>query len=216
MSTDITPFVEELIAYAPGCPAPLARRELLRAAQRFCREVYVFRVDVAFEHDAYQSDYTFDLSSEKLKVIKPIEVTVNGRVITSKQQEYLRQRNLLYKDVTAPEARFYYSKREGSISFYPTPEEVSFVIAVVACYPDDGYEGLPEEVAGQWRDAVIGGALSRICSTPAQPYTSQEMAMMGATWFRQGVALARVYVNNSYGSTAQVVMRPLAAGKRRF
>lgn len=216
MNVDIAPFVEELLAYAPGCPAPLARRELLRASQRFCRDVYVLRRDVPFTQPADTPDHTFDLTAEKLKVIKPVEVTVNGRVISSKQQEYLRQRNLFYREVTAPEPRFYFSKREGAMSFFPVPEQDAAIVAVVACYPADDYEGIPEEVAYQWRDAVIGGALLRICATPAQPYTNPEIAGMGGAWFRQGVSLARVYVNNSYGGTAQVVMRPFATGKRRF
>lgn len=216
MSVTSNTLFDEILMYAPGCPSPVMRKELLRAAQRFCRRTLILQRDVPFVQPAFDEDHTFDLSLESLQVIQVLELTVNGRVISGKQQEALRQRNAYYRQITAPEPRLYYSKREGTVSFYPTPDQDVPVVAAVACFPSDTYEGLPEELLGQWQDAIVGGALSRLCSAPGQPYTNPEIAQRGAGWYAEGVAQARVYFNNSYGRGAMVTQRPFAAGKRKF
>lgn len=216
MSVQTSTLFDEVLSFAQGCPTSVLRKELLRSAQRFCRKTLILQRDVAFVQPAGSDMATPSFGTEKLKMVQVMELTVNGRVVRGITQEGLRARDPYYNSVEADEPRTFFGRSEGTITFYPQPSKDTAIAATIAVAPADDYDGIPDELANLWADAIVGGAIERICMISGQPYTDPQRALMGRQWYMEGVSQARIYLNNSYGRTDMVTLRPFARGHRKF
>lgn len=212
MSVKTTDLAKELLAWAPGCPGPVVRRELVRAAQRFCRATYTLVVDVAAVPlapgvgEVDLGDYT----DPYLLPIKAIRVKVDGRAVPPASENALAAQE---GNAITPKARpsvCFYMQGETTLRVYPYSTLAQVLSVQIAQMPTDKAPTLPDALAVEWRDAIVGGALQRICSIPDQPYTSADYASMGAGWYAAGVHRAKLETNRSRGAAPNVKMRPFA------
>lgn len=208
----LSELVPDVLIYAPGAPGPLIRRELRKAAQRFCRSTLIVLADTpAFTVVAETK--TLDLTeycAPQTQPVKVIEVNIDGRVIPSVGQDTLRGISALYQQAQPGAVSRYYARDEKTVTLFPVPAaDVPGVITMAVC-PTDAANSLPDELGGLWRNAIVGGALARICVIPGQSYTSVDTANMGSSWYYEGERRARIEFNTSFGRGTKVTMRPFA------
>ena len=211
MSVKILDLSKELLPYTPGCPGPLARRELVRSAQRFCRDTQIAVVEVngvvllASSGEVDLSIYS-DIGMQPLKVAT---VSVDGRPMRQVTERAIASQYGAPLEVkTGAASRYFYMLGEATFRVYPVTDQQQVLALRLVQLPTDNATSLPDSLGGEWREAIVGGALQRVCTIPGQPYTSVDHAAMGASWYRTGVNLAKIEVNRSHGSLVSVVMRP--------
>jgi len=216
MSLQSSTLFDEILSFAQGVPTSVLRKELLKSAQRFCRKTLVMQRDITLVTEPGISSVLPDFGTEKVSMVQVLELTVNGRIIKPTPVDNLRSRDPFYNNVQADEPRTFFSRTEGVITFYPQPLTEVSVAATVAVAPTDDYDGVPDELANLWSDAIVGGAIERICMIPGQPYTDPQRALMGRQWYMEGVSQARIYMYNSFGRSDMVTLRPFAKGHRKI
>lgn len=209
MTVKVADLAKELLPWAPGCPGPLARRELLRAAQKFCRDTHAIRVETP-DFTLPANNGELDLNSYTgllLKAVRLVSAKVNNWPLGATTE--LAVANLPGSATTpsAGDIRLFYQRSENIVRTFPYPDSARTMSMVIAVMPTDTATTVPINLGTQWRDAVVGGALKSICLIPGQPYTSQEQAMRGASMYAQGVNLARIEANRSNGAEISVRMR---------
>lgn len=209
MTIKVSELAKELLPWAPGCPGPLARRELLRAAQKFCRDTHAICVESGdFTLPAGNGELDLnDYVDSGLKAVRLVSAKVNDWPLTATTERAVAG---LSRSATAPmpgDIRRFYHLGESVVRTFPYPDSARTMSLVVAVMPTDRAAALPDSLGVQWRDAVVGGALKSICLIPGQPYTSPEQAMRGASLYAQGVNLARIEVNRSNGAEISVRQR---------
>lgn len=212
MTIRLTDLMNDVLPYTPGCPNPVVRRELRKSAQRFCRETMVLQIDVepiTVAAGVTDVDLTLYCPSQT-RPVKAIEVNVDGRVVASISKDGLRTLNPQYQQAAAGTVQRYFAKNEDAITLFPAPALDSVVRLTLAICPTDNAQTFPDELGGLWRNAIVGGAIQRICAVPGQPYTSMELANMGAAWYYDGTTRASTEFQNSFGRGTRVTMRPLA------
>ena len=200
--------------YAPGCPSVVALAKLRESAQNFCRRSLILNVDISGTVLGADVDLNVLLANPDLTVVKVIEAYADGVELNAVARDYLRSRNPGYASVQGP-ARVIYQTSEHQAHLYPAPDVGQAFRAVVAVAPTNTATTLPDDLIEAWKDAVVGGALMRICMTPGQPYTSQDMAAYGSALLSDGITRARVQFNQSFGRESRVTLRPFTRTRNK-
>lgn len=218
MSISLESFYDEVLIYAPGVPSVVMKKEILKSAQRFCRQAFcvlrTYTVTVPALGDTVSlSDLA---AADGLGVVKPVEVSIDGRLLDSVTLDRLRSNNRYYQSTPAAEPRVYYMETEGTLKVYPSTDRDVEITFRLACYPLESSTALPDELGGLYQEGVVGGAIERICAIPQQPYTNAEYAALGRSWFQKYLSDARINFNNSFGRDMAVNQRPFVRGRRRF
>lgn len=210
----LTDLLVDVNPYAPGCPSVVALAKLRESAQNFSRRTLVVSREVVGTALGAPVDLEALLDDTSLKVVKVLEAYADGVELHSVSRDYLRSRNPGYQTVTGP-ARMFYQMSETAAFLFPAPTETQQLRMVLAVAPSDTATTLPDELTDSWKDAVVGGALFRICLTPGQSYTSQDMAAYGASLLNDGIQRARIQFNQSFGRDARVTMRPFTRTRNK-
>ena len=207
----IESFLSRLLPQVPACPEPYAVQALLDSAIEFCSKALVIREN---------SDVTVVAAGDPLVDIGPptgdhmivrlLSLTVNGSPIQAIQQEDVSNLNL--NNVGQPTA--WYTTRDFNIlqvALYPTPDKPVEVVANYALAPTRTATSVDDDLLNYWSDAIIEGALARICQTPNQPFTDGRFAAGMRQSFLQKLYMAKSesYYGRLRGNLT-VRMRPFA------
>lgn len=211
---NLSDLLVDVNPYAPGCPSVVALAKLRESAQNFCRRSLVLNVSVTGTALGADLDLNTLLADQSLTVVKVIEAYADGVELNPVSRDYLRSRLPGYASVQGP-ARLIYQTSEHLAHLYPAPNVGQSFQAAVAVAPTNTATTLPDELIEAWKDAIVGGALMRICMTPGQSYTSQDMAAYGSALLSDGIARARVQFNQSFGREARVTLRPFTRARNK-
>ncbi len=212
MSVRVSDLIKEMMPYVPGCPGPVARREMVKSAQRFCRATRIIVSDVN-PFTVRAGDEAIDLNDyadTQTDAIGVSELYIGGIQIVATTLQVLRSRVVDYRNTAPAQPRIFYQTTERNLAIWPKPDAAYDARVVVVCAPQNRATVFQDALGYQWREAVIGGAIAATASIPGQPYTSVDQAGRGAALFQKGVAEARIELNRSFGSDARVQMRPFA------
>ena len=212
MTVKVVDLAKELLPWAPGCPGPLARRELVRAAQKFCRDTQAIHVETGdFTLPAGNGELDLnDYAGPSLKAVRLVSAKIEGLPLTQTTERAVARVHGAVPSAQQGDIRLFYDLNEHTVRTYPYPDTDRTMSMTLAVMPTDRAATFPDSLGIQWRDAVVGGALKNICLIPGQAYTSQDQAARGASMYAQGVNLARIEVNRSTGAELSVRMRPFA------
>ncbi|HEY6509737.1 MAG TPA: hypothetical protein VIY56_17060 [Vicinamibacterales bacterium] len=190
-------FLPRLLPWCAGAPEPLVQQALIDSAISFCEETNIVRyITDPITRIAGVADYDLELpqSTELARVIRvwwgkgPYE-TPSGLPL-----------NWQITDV-------------GQITIFPTPENSidDPMFIEVSTTPTRSATVVADQLYSKWVEAVVGGAMYRICSQPDQPYTNLQNAALGAQAFRKGRGDAMIEATKGYvRRDTRVQMRPFA------
>ena len=212
----LTALLPDLLLYVPGCPTPVATYALLESARRFCRQTYIITQDSG-QFSTYANVNEIDLSDYADTYTEAIGVrtlSVNGQSIIESPMDLVRSMNR-FTELTPPgRPRTAWQTDETTLILYPTPDQAYTIEMTIAVAPSPGATYIDDTLCTRWKDAVVGGALERLCAQPNQPYMNAPMAALGKMQFSEGVSKARIEVNRSYARTERLRPVPLAWGRK--
>ena len=208
----VVDLAKELLAWAPGCPGLLARRELVRSAQRFCRATHaVTRPSGDFVLAAGIGEVSLlDYTPSGEVPLRAVDLRIEGLPAMQTTESAIATDWRRPTDFVSGRSPSFLMLGETALRVYPYSDISQTLSFRLATMPSDKATTLADDLAVEWREAILGGALQRICVVPGQPYTSSDHASMGASWFATGVNLAKIEVNRSHGAAVRVTMRPFA------
>jgi len=165
-------FLPRLLPWCLGAPEPLLYNALIDSAVAFCEETNVVKyiTDPILLLDGI-ADYDLDIPAS-MELARVLRVWIAP-------SPYARPTRMLDDWlVTAV----------GQITIFPTPEGVQNdpMFVEVSTKPQRSATQVADILYTDWIEAVVGGAVSRVCSMPDQPYSNPTNAAIGATSYRAG------------------------------
>lgn len=213
MSQPLEAFFPSLMPRVAGCPEPVALQALRDAAMEFC-DMTCIVVAVTEPQPTFlgQSRYTLALPTGT-QVTRLLRAWMGKRELGVAQraaQPLAAHENT--SDATGTPSIVAMTAAD-TVNLLPAPDIPSIApLAVqVALRPTPDATALADDLYMFWRDAVVGGALARIASTPGRPYSDANQAALGASMFNAGLSAARREFHRSRSAAPLVArMRPFA------
>lgn len=204
-------FLSRLIPQAPACSEPFALQCLRDAAIDFCEKSLVMRqkLDTFYCYNG-RAQYDLDVPSCDYQIARVLSVKVNGRLLNGVLQE---DKDDLPADQAGTPLRFYTTRVDNALvlNLHPAPTERFPVVVEVALKPTRDTDRVDDELYNVWADAIIDGALSRICRVPNQPFSDVSFAAAMQASFADKTARAKIegYHGRMRGNST-VKTRPFA------
>lgn len=201
--TPLTAFLTRLMPRAPGCPQPTALQALLDSALEFCDRTRAIRVTTSPASLVRgQAVYYLDLPRgvEPLMYVRAWVGTNLLRVPTQAHRWAVEQHQ---DDGAEGTPQVMLPDEDGAVRVHPAPDAHWAgrpLVVQLAVRPAHNATDVMDELFTTWRDAVVGGALSRLCSIPNQSYSNPAAAAEGALMFASGVSRARSEANRGMSS----------------
>lgn len=204
-------FLTRLMPQVPTCPRPLARQALVDSAVDFCDETGVIKY-ITFPQltevgvDTYYPDtpkYT-EVQRYMRAWLDKKPLGIGPMALHDNVRSYVEQ-------PTEPNGspQIITSREPGSISLIPAPDTAGQQLVLqVLIRPTHNAKQLDDALFFQWRDAVIAGAIVRICTTPGQPYSDANRASVAAGVWNTQLNRAKIdAARGEMGGSLSVRMR---------
>jgi hypothetical protein len=167
-------FLTRLLPWCPGAPEPLVYQALIDSAIQFCEETNIVKyITDPITRIEGVADYDIELpqSTDLARIL---------RVYYAKgpwEQPSNRPSNWLVTDI-------------GQITIFPTPGSLQQgadpMFIEVATKPSRTATVVADQLYMQWIEAIVGGAIFRICAQPDQSWSNAQNAAIGAAAFKKG------------------------------
>lgn len=191
-----TAFLPEVVPSAPGVPEIVAINAIRNAAIEFCSTSLVwFEVQEPVEVSA--SDFPLDLSAPSGAVVDTIlSAKANGMPLTPKTLESL-DGALDWENATGQPSAYYQPTPE-QLRVVPLPTDTFTLTLRVAYTPTRASTSVEGFLYERYLEAIAGGALWRLMSTPSQPYTNATQAAFYKAVFDAGVRKATLDAQKAF------------------
>ena len=173
-------FTPRVHLWVPGAPAPLVETAIIDCAIQFCEDSHVLQVvsDPQVLRKG-QNEYDIDIGMEGMTLSRVLNVWFGPH-------EYERgNMRPQWWEIVDPK----------TLRIYPLPASDGDpnmpLMMRIAYKPERTATQLPDEMARDWMDGVVGGAVMRLAAMPDQPYSSNENAQKGAAMYALWVGKAR-------------------------
>lgn len=176
----VSEFFPRLLPYVPGCSDPMAAQAVVDSAIALCNNALVLKesMDTVVARRG-QRFVEFDLPfrHELARV-----VTVRrGRQLLS-PLVFDQGQAMLGAETTGQPARYYVARAEetASLGVFPLPDQDTPLDITFAVKPTRAATTLHQDLFERWVDAVVEGAIARLCAIPAQPFSDPVRATQAA------------------------------------
>jgi hypothetical protein len=190
-------FLPRILPWCASAPEPLVYQALVDAAIRFCEESHVVKyiTDPITPTDGVP-DYDLDLPAQQ-DLARVLRVWYGTNPYEAAVRVPL---NWLVTDI-------------GQITVYPAPSGMPglFMYIEVATKPSRNATQFPDQLYTDWIEGVCGGAISRLCAMPDQPWSNDMNAAKGEALYLRWKSKAQF--ESSKGRVRRdtvTVMRPFA------
>lgn len=190
-------FLSRLLPQVPGCPDILAKQSLLDSAIEFCEETSIIQSTSNPQTvTAGTATYSLTLPTQQA-VSTTLKVWHNTTLLYPATPEQVTD-ILAYVAAagsdTAPRGtpEAYYEFTPGVIGLYPVPKTTATLAfsARIATKPTRSASTLEDVLYNDWVEAIVGGAIGRICATPGQAFSDAGRSAAGYAKFWLDVAKA--------------------------
>lgn len=181
-------FLPRLLPYVPGCPDLLVRQGLVESAIEFCARTQIAQTLSTLTLREGRAAYDIELPAQQA-LVNVLDVLCDG---------------LPLDPVSWPVAELPPGRPQWVIKPLPSVNELTVVptpdaqaagkrLTVLAAFkPAPKATMLADELFADWHDAVVQGAIRRLCAMPSQPFSATGAVVMAATAFESYVADARL------------------------
>lgn len=153
----------------------MAQQALLDSAIAFCEDSQAIRqsLDTLYLVGGV-ADFELEAPTSQA-VTNVLDVTIDGQRLHS---IYFDEAAKL-KPSTGKPTHYYTSRDAGALvlHMYPTPDQRYKADVKVATRPTRAATTFEDDLVDLWADAVISGAIARLCAIPGQPFTSTDLAV---------------------------------------
>jgi len=164
-------FATRVHLWVTGAPAPLVATAIVDATIQFCEETHVLQVVPDPQAlRAGQDEYDIDPVYPGMTLSRVLKVWYGP------DEFFARGHPLWWEEVDPKTLRIHPMPDESAARHEP-------LMMRLALKPERTATQLPDELARDWMDAVVGGAVMRLAMTPDQPYSSDANAQKGAAMY---------------------------------
>lgn len=207
-------FMPFMLVELPGCPDPLIRQALLRAAEEFCRRTSAWNeIQEPIQLVAGVRDYDLDVPPGA-RVCAVLSVHVGSQALAPANAATLQRRVPGWMTAEATEPAFYNLVPDRDLlSVYPMPSEyASASMTVRAAYaPRFDAGSLPDFLGQRYLDAITGGAKAILMLMPTKLWSNPALAAYGRKQFDD--ALVDAMAEELHGRTVgSVGLQPRGFG----
>lgn len=181
-------FLPYVQPYVPECPIVIMQDYLAEAASYFCKETYIWRVDI--EEDVTSAgEYIYDMSVPASTALEDIlHFEVNGSLISRLFDGHVPP--LVSDKLGIPLAYSIYL--DTQVKLYPTPDDTYTFRGIAVVKPTlsaSGIEGFIYETYGR---AIACGAIALLAAIPDKAWSNPGIAMDCKRKFDVAIADARM------------------------
>lgn len=184
-------LLPDVISMVPACPEVIAERAIRSAAIELCEKTDVYQQQLD-PITVVAGIYEYDLEPPTGTVVHRIVwMTHEGKTLEPVSSGLLEQRKENWRnDTGTPE---YFIKQGLSIvNLVPVPSAtISQAVEIrVALKPTQTSTACDDEIMTDYRDAIINGAIFRLCRMPAKDWTDLGAAQIYSELFNNGMVYA--------------------------
>lgn len=189
-------FYDDVLPEVPGCPTPLAQKEIKSACIDFMYRTELQRKTVKdLDHPGGAS--ALDLTTTAFvattdQVIAVLAVWLNLEPLEIKSVEEIQEEFPDWDTITGTPR---YAVQEGSnLWLVPSPAEVQTnTIRVRISYgPNETAAAIPDTIFNAYREEIAAGAKGRLLAKPKKPWTDQSLAAEYMRVYSRAVEAAQV------------------------
>lgn len=181
-------FLPRVLPYVPMCPEPMVRQALVEAAIEFCSRTEVVQTLSDFVLRAGRSVYDIELPMQQ-SLVNVIEVVFERREVDAVSYPVPELPPGRPQSVVKP------LPSTSELTLVPAPDAATAgkrVTVRAAFKPTPKATQLADELFNDWHDAVVQGALKRLCAMPSQPFTAAGTVVVATQAFADYVVEARL------------------------
>jgi hypothetical protein len=177
---DLTSFLPLVRQFAPGVAEPTAIVHLRQAAIQFCERTRLWRWDEAIDVSGDDPD----LVAPDGSAIHKIEaVRFNEQTVDPATTDYLDRVIPNWRTMVSTVSRPTWYTQSAPNTLRLVPRAIGTVNLYAYLKPSQDATQVPDWMDEQYREAIAGGALSRILVIPNQSFSNGELAgAFGAAW----------------------------------
>lgn len=172
-------FTPRVHLWVPGAPAPLVETAIIDCVIQLCEDSHVLQVvpDPQELRDG-QAEYDIDAVYPGMTLERVLKVWFGP------DEQRPQGRPRWWEEVDPKTLRIYPTPQGSMQSHAP-------LMMRLAIKPERTATSVPDELARDWMDAVVGGTIMRLCSMPDQPFSSDANAQKGAAMYTLWMGKAR-------------------------
>lgn len=208
IAVDWRSFVPLVQLATARCPIPVIVDKIREAAREFCRRSRVWTLR-SLAADLLAGEGVYGLRPpDQTAICGVLWVRVNGRTLTCLTPEQWQAR----PEASAREPEVYRVTEPAMVHVLPVPDADvpgALTVEAVLC-PSVGSQRGPEFLLTSYGQAIAAGAQARLMLIPDRPWTDVAGSVVFDAKFEDGIAGARIKVNQG-GGNADTRVRP-----RRF
>ena len=179
---DLIDIVDELREELPDAPAAFCETRFIRAARDFLSRTRVWRENVLVVGGPATDEYLIYTRSSQ----QPVEVlvlTLDGHPLEKTSRQRLAR--LAFRSGRPTR----YAARDRRITVYPDPgADISNQLeAQVVLTLPRAFTRVPDDLYERYGDAMRAGAIGRLATMPARPWTAYEVGRMHLAYYAEEV-----------------------------
>jgi len=173
----VSKFLSTLMPQVIGCPRPTASRAVVDSAIDFCSRSLVLTYALQpLPTRVGDNTYWLELP-EQTALVQVLRAWYDDTVLRPVTLD-----SVYVSEAPAGTPHSYYGEHldideEYSLRLYPTPDAVGSLLVRAALKPIRNATLLNNQLYNDWYEAIVDGALARLCSLPGENFTNPEVAM---------------------------------------
>ncbi len=178
-------WLKDMLPRLPGVIRTVARRELILAAREFFEQSACWRAVLGPKNlVANKKTYYLSPYDAYTNIVQVLSVEGNGAPLRPMLR---RPSGVEPTSSTTPYG--YWIEAPDQVRVWPMPSEskTNWLTFYVVLTPKQTVKHLPRQAASLWYDALLDGALGRLYSHPAKPYTDSVRAQYHLQRFRAAI-----------------------------
>ena len=194
-------WLRDMLPVTPGCTAKVRKRALILACREFFEQSSAWRVTIGPKHMvANKKRYYMSPYDAYANVVRVFSVEYDGLPLPPLNRRPVR--SVVSTDTTRP--LYYYMDTPEVVCLHPLPtvtveEMLTFYVALM---PKQSVTHLPRVASTHFYDAIYDGALGRLYSQPAKPYSDTEKAAYHLNRFRAAIGKYAGQAKTNFSSAA--------------
>lgn len=182
--------------YVSGCPLPIMREELRRAARRFFERSLVWREEVYLGFGAGMTN-----ASIKLKAGQTLVSVIRAQLTDDTEPLSPAPAGMNWLSTERNKPQVYSSDKAGFLSLFPLQATNVTCKVKIAVKPEIGSAIIPDVEGDMYAEQIADGAAASILSMPDAEWYNPAQADYHTSKFERGISEARSKVEMGYSNT---------------
>jgi hypothetical protein len=186
-------LLPEVLPHLSGLVSdPLPEAAIKNAVYEFCRDSWIWR-HFADVQDVVAGNAFHDFESPAgSEVAQVLACVLDGVPLTPLSTDALNEQLPTWQTVPGT-VKFFTQQGTASLILAPVPDsnQPHSLLMTLALQPKRAAVAFPQWIAAQYMEALASGALSRLMSTPAKPWTDLAGAAMHQNRFQNALNAAK-------------------------